>query len=139
MNGPTGLRFLRPYLYHDIAPVKPAAYARFFANTTPWLPRAAARETLYAAKVRHFTEAREVRSSAEEASISRGHYEARLEKLEKADALHYPRMQRLPSRISVKTFNEKYASLQENDTRKENITLCGKKIRLLTKSQLMFL
>ncbi|PQE20362.1 lysyl-tRNA synthetase protein [Rutstroemia sp. NJR-2017a BBW] len=128
MNGPTGLRFLRPYLYHDIAPVKPAAYARFFANTTPWRPRAAVRKTLYAAKVRHFMEAWE----------ASGHYEARLEKLEKADALHYPRMRKLPMRISVKTFNEKYASLKEDETREETVTLCGRILSIRSYGKLMF-
>jgi hypothetical protein len=128
MNGPSGLRFLRPYLYHNIVPVKPAAYARLYANTA--YP---ADSYKYAEGVKTNKEKREGRSLEEDA-FSRGHYEVRVEKLRKADALHYPRMPKLPLRISVKSFVEKFDSLKVHDTVKERFTLCGKKIRLSTKS-----
>lgn len=139
MNGPSGLRFLRPYLYHDIVPVKPAAYARLFATTTSTTTEHnVGPNRLYVEKVKSAAEARAA-LSGEEYYMHRGHYEARVQKLQKADALHYPRMQKSPFQSTVRAFNDRFLNLKARETNKERFTLCGKKICLLTKSQIDFL
>ncbi|KAM3086092.1 mitochondrial lysine-tRNA synthetase [Clarireedia jacksonii] len=124
MSGPSGLRFLRPYLYHDIVPVKPAAYARLFTTTTP---AASKQAMLFAERVKTSMEA--PRSSIEEFHMSRSHYEVRVEKLQNADALNYPRMPKSPFKISIKDFKDRFPSLKINEIVNETFTCCGRVLR----------
>ncbi|KAF7888024.1 uncharacterized protein EAF02_002565 [Botrytis sinoallii] len=95
MSSLTGLRFLRPYLYHDILPVKPAAYARLFSTHYSLRSERSKRpycETDESIKIPRV----ELKEGLDPT-------ETRIKKLQLAGALQYPRIKRLVNRIGVKS------------------------------------
>lgn len=119
MSSLTGLRFLRPYLYHDILPVKPAAYARLFSTHYRLRgkgPKAAACETEEEFKVRRV-------------KLKEGldHSESRIKKLQLSGALHYPRIKKVGRIATVKSCLEYCATLPCGYSHETNaLTLHGR-------------
>lgn len=119
MSSLTGLRFLRPYLYHDILPVKPAAYARLFSThycLRSKRSKASPCETEGDFKIRRV-------------KLKEGldHSESRIKKLQASGALHYPRIKKVGRIASVKSCLETCAALPDGDNHETNaLTLHGK-------------
>ncbi|TGO35048.1 hypothetical protein BHYA_0172g00110 [Botrytis hyacinthi] len=103
MSSLTGLRFLRPYLYHDILPVKPAAYARLFSthyslrNERSKRPYCETEENIKIRRVK-------LKEGLDPT-------ETRIKKLQLAGALHYPRIKKVGKIASVKSCLEKCAEI----------------------------
>lgn len=121
MSSLTGLRFLRPYLYHDILPVKPAAYARLFSTHYSLRSERFKRpdcETQGSVKVRRV----KLKEGLDPT-------ETRIKKLQLAGALHYPRIKKVGKIASVKSCLEKCAEMLPGVDSDEAIalTLHGKK------------
>lgn len=103
MSSLTGLRFLRPYLYHDILPVKPAAYARLFSTHYSLRGERSKRpycETEENLKIRRV----KLKDGLDPT-------ETRIKKLQSAGALHYPRIKKVGKIVSVKSCLEKCAEM----------------------------
>ncbi|TGO54971.1 hypothetical protein BOTNAR_0255g00110 [Botryotinia narcissicola] len=103
MSSLTGLRFLRPYLYHDILPVKPAAYARLFSThyslrNEKWKrPDCETEQSISIRRVK-------LKESLDPT-------ETKIKKLQVAGALHYPRIQKVGKITSIKSCLEKCAEM----------------------------
>ncbi|QSZ37477.1 hypothetical protein DSL72_008575 [Monilinia vaccinii-corymbosi] len=119
MSSPTGLRFLRPYLYRDILPVKPAAYARLFSihyGLRSKRTKAPSCET-----------EEELRGRRVKLKEGLDHSGTRIQKLQHAGALQYPRIEKVGKIASVKSCLESCAALQCGDSHETNaLTLHGR-------------
>lgn len=109
MGSLTTLRFLRPYLHHDILPVKPAAYARLFSSCY------------------HPQSKKSEKKDNEVKAEGLNHTGERIKKLNLAGALQYPRIEKGAGSISVKSFSETCIGLPLEGSDEDNIlTLHGK-------------
>ncbi|KAI9648024.1 mitochondrial lysine-tRNA synthetase [Ciborinia camelliae] len=134
MSSLTGLRFLRPYLYHDILPVKPAAYARLF-STHYCLRDKRSKAPSCETEVGHITSRTKSSKEREERAKGQDHSGSRIEKLQNAGALHYPRIKKSGKIVSVKSCLETCAALPCGDSHEANLlTLHEAESGLISKS-----
>ncbi|ESZ91431.1 hypothetical protein SBOR_8185 [Sclerotinia borealis F-4128] len=119
MSSLTGLRFLRPYLYHDILPVKPAAYARLFSTHYCLLRDKKS-------KVHDSTgpKAKQLKEEGVKGQDSSG---VRIKKLQDVGALRYPRIEEVDKNVSVKSCLVSCAALPCGDMNvAKTLTLHGR-------------
>jgi len=112
----TGLRFLRPYLSKSLSPIQKSVYIRFFHSTRCLAQPPKHRKLVgeVAPDLKSYTEftAAEVRQ--------------RVEELEEANALAYPRIQRTERAVSCLDFLKKYELLKAGQRRDECYVIRGR-------------
>jgi lysyl-tRNA synthetase class 2 len=104
MNSSNGLRFLRPYLKKDLPAATKSAYLRFFSTSRALCLQDAA-AARHAVVKTQLTQSTELRAKLQE----------RIDELNKAGALEWPRIQGDKNTLRIADFNEKYDYLQTND------------------------
>jgi lysyl-tRNA synthetase class 2 len=105
MSTLSGLRFLRPYLLNEVAVSRRSAYTRFFNSS-----RCLARELNKSGVVRKIGE-KEINNESEHLSG----VQERIQELDKAQALQWPRIKDVGNAMRISEFAEKYKNIQNSE------------------------
>lgn len=118
----TGLKFLRPYLCKDINITKKSVYVRFYHNTKCMAGKAAD-ATISTAEESRVTAGSPILPAtilSDSKTVLRGEKQRisvneRIEALQHAKALSYPRIERDQDALTIKEFEQQYNSLEANN------------------------
>lgn len=114
MSASPGLRFLRPYLCKDLAVSQKNAYLRFFSSSRRLEKKAFQTVSSYGHDV------------AEDKENLKRNTNDRITKLEKANALNWPRIQNDKKSMTLGDYNTKYESLEFGQRiQSENVLVRG--------------
>lgn len=122
MSSLANLRFLRPYLHADLPAARCAAYARFYASkSSPEDPPSSTQQRASDAK-------RPLSKTGD--SQFRGDVRGRMQELQKADALHWPRVKSIENAVTTGEYALKYKRMEPGEMRSsELVTLRGTRCR----------
>src|SRR4051812_48771172 len=111
MNTTPGLRFLRPYLQQDLPALKRTAYLRFFSSSQ------SCRSQLTKVKVRAVAQPYRHKHSP------KSDVQGRIDELEKARKLEWPRLQRNRDAMTLLEFTAKYSGMLPVEIRKSDFVM----------------
>jgi lysyl-tRNA synthetase class 2 len=107
MSSSNSLRFLRPYLYKELPAARKSAYLRFFSSTRCRFDGA---------------DSRKISDELKAEGIPDWN---RAQRLESAELLKWPRLERNASALSTKEFNSRYKTLSPSESAKDSVTVRG--------------
>jgi len=123
MNVSTGMKFLRPYLCKDVHITKKSIYLRFYHNTKCMAEKSpeAPSSTVDISGVKAGSNISLINPLSDNQTVLKGEKQRisvrnRIEVLERAKALSYPRIEQDADALTLKEFGEKYNSLEANNS-----------------------
>ncbi|KAH8783780.1 hypothetical protein F5882DRAFT_327584 [Hyaloscypha sp. PMI_1271] len=135
MNSAAGLRFLRPCLHHDLSSARKAAYLRFFSTSRSVLDP---KPFVARHRIKNLNAFRHPLSKAVE---FRGEVQERIEELQAARALEWPRIKSDKHAMRIEEFLVKYHDLQRGEMRAGDFVMLRGRLRSfrIAGKQLVFL
>jgi lysyl-tRNA synthetase, class II len=123
MNSTRGLRFLRPCLHNDLSPACKAAYLRFFSSSRSVLDP---KQFVSRTRIKNLHAFRKPLVKVVE---FRGEVQERIEELQAAKALEWPRIKNDKNAMRVDDFLAKYTDLKPGEMRAEDFVVVRGRLR----------